>query len=252
MRRLAWRLWLPAVLVILWQLACSAGLLNPLFVPAPSTLLPAAARMAASGELARNVGATLGRMGAGFLIGSVFGLGTGLLMGSSPRMRQSLEPMVSALNATPKLSIFPLALLLFGVGETARIGVIALGCLIIMSMHAFDAVSNIHSTWVDMAVNYGARKRSLFAAVYVPACLPQIFTGLRVAMGNALVIAVAAEMVTPSVGLGSMIWLAWQTFSVDRLYIAVLLTAILGSMLHEVLLWLEKRIVPWKVPNAGS
>ena len=98
-------------------------------------------------------------------------------------------------------------------------------------------------------MNYGATRRSLVRAVYLPACLPQVFTGLRLALANALVVAVACELVSPSTGLGSMIWLAWQTFATERLYIAILLTAVLGVLLHQALRILEKRVIPWKVQN---
>ena len=251
MRNLAWRLWLPVLVLLLWQLSASAGLLNPLFFPAPSVLFRAAVGMTVSGELARNTGATLARAAVGFLIGSVLGLAAGLWMGGMPRVRQSLEPVISAFNATPKLSLFPLLLLFLGVGETAKISIIALGSLVVVAIHALDAVCSLHPAWVDMAINYGASRRALFGEVYLPACLPQIYTGLRLALANALVIAISCELVSPSAGLGSMIWLAWQTFSPERLYIAVLLTAMLGILLHEALHRLEKRVVPWKIPESA-
>ena len=142
-------------------------------------------------------------------------------------------------------------MLFFGIGETSRLTLIALTALTITSIHAFDAVRNIHPAWVEMAVNYGASRWALVGAVYLPACLPQVFTGLRLALANALVIAVSCELVSPSTGLGSMIWLAWQTFSTDRLYVAILLTAIVGGALHAALRLLEKRLVPWKIAHGG-
>lgn len=244
-------IWLPLVALVLWQVSASAGLLNPLFFPSPSVLLSSAAAMTRSGELGLNAAATLGRAAAGFLIGSVAGILVGLLMGSVTHIRQSLEPIVTALNATPKLSLFPLLMLVFGIGETARLSLIALSAFIITAIHALDAVRNIHPAWVEMARNYGASRGALLGAVYLPACLPQVFTGLRLALANALVIAISCELVNPSSGLGSLIWLAWQTFSTDRLYVAILVTAIVGSSLHAGLRLLEKRLVPWKAPHGG-
>lgn len=249
MKRLAYGLWIPLTVLIAWQLASAAGWLNPLFFPAPSVLANAALKMAASGELASNAGATLGRTALGFLIGSSMGVVMGLLMGGIKSLGRSLEPLVSALNATPRLSLLPLLMLFFGVGEMALLILIALSSAIFSAIAAFDAAGNIRPVWVDLAVNYGAGRSVLFRTVYLPACLPQIFTGLRLALANALVISVSAELVSPSTGLGSMIWLAWQTFSTDRLYVAILLTAILGGLLHEALRVLERRVIPWKVPN---
>ena len=244
-------LWLPAAAIVIWQLAAFSGLLNPLFVPAPTVLLSSAAAMTQSGELPSNAAATLGRAAAGFLIGAAAGVSTGLLMGSITSVRQSIEPIVSALNATPKLSLFPLLMLMFGIGEAARLTLIALASFIITAIHALDALRNIHPAWVEVARNYGASRWALFSLVYLPACLPQVFSGLRLAMANALVLAISCELVNPSSGLGSLIWLAWQTFSTDRLYVAILTTAVLGGSLHAALRALERRLVPWKTPHGG-
>jgi len=243
--------WLPALAILLWQAAAIAGLLNPLFVPAPSALLVSASSMIRSGELLDNAAATLSRAVAGFTLGSVAGISVGLAMGSAPTVRQSLEPIVSALNATPKLSLFPLLMLLFGIGETARLSIIALSSFVITAIHALDAVRNIHPAWVELARNYLARRRDLFGTVYLPACLPQVFTGMRLGLANALVLAISCELVNPSSGLGSLIWLAWQTFSTERLYITILATALLGSGPHAGLRMCERRLVPWKTPHAG-
>jgi ABC-type nitrate/sulfonate/bicarbonate transport system permease component len=252
MKKLAWQLWLPLLGLLAWQFAAGSGLLNPLFFPAPSTLAESAVKLIRSGELERNTAATLARTAIGFVIGSTAGLAIGLLMGGIASVRKSLQPMVAALNATPKMSLLPILMLLFGVGEVAPVTLIALGSLVIVALHTVDAVHQIRPIWVEIAVNYGANWRALVGRVYLPACLPPVFTGLRLALANALVIAVACELLNPSSGLGSMIWLAWQTFSTDRLWIALLTTALIGGLLHEGLRQLEKRVVPWKAARFGE
>jgi ABC-type nitrate/sulfonate/bicarbonate transport system permease component len=251
MKRLVWSLWVPLAVIASWQLAASAGWISPVFAPAPSVLLRSTAQMIRTGELIANVAATVARTAGGFLIGSAIGLAVGVAMGGMPNVLRSLDPIVSALNATPKLILLPLLLLLLGLGETARIALIALTVLVVVAIHTADAIRHIRPVWVELAVNYGADRRALIWDVYLPACLPQVFTGLRLALGQALVIAVSCELVSPSTGLGSMIWLAWQTFSTDRLYVAILVTAALGAILHEVLRRVEKRLVPWKPQNEG-
>jgi ABC-type nitrate/sulfonate/bicarbonate transport system permease component len=153
--------------------------------------------MIRSGELVGNAAATLGRAVAGFTIGSTFGITIGLAMGSVRAVRQSLEPIVSALNAIPKLSLFPLLMLVFAIGETARLSIIALSSFVITAIHALDAVRNIHPAWVALARNYGARRRDLVGAVYLPARLPQVFTGMRLGLANALAVAISCELVNP-------------------------------------------------------
>ena len=252
MSRLAWRLWVPVMLIACWQLAAAAGWVSPLFAPAPSVLIRTAAGMISTGELPAHAAATLSRTAAGFLIGSAAGLGIGMLMGAVRRVFQSIDPIVSALNATPKLILLPLLFLLLGLGEAPRLVLIAITVLGIVAIHTADAVGHIRPAWVEMAVNYGANRRTLVRDVYLPACLPQVFTGLRLALGNALVIAVSCELVSPTDGLGSVIWLAWQTFAIDRLYVSILVTAILGAVLHGALRTLEKRLVPWRRQDADG
>jgi len=246
-KRIAWALWLPCAVLLAWQIGSAAGWANRALFPPPSELARAAARMIASGELAANAGATLLRTVAGFSLGSAAGLMLGLSMGGFPGVRRTFDPVVSALNATPRLSLLPLLLLFLGITDSARIAIIALSSMITVAIAAFEAVGNIHPAWVQLAVNYGARRWNLATAVYLPGCLPQLFTGLRLALGHALVMAVSTELVLPSTGLGSMIWLAWQTFSTDRLYVAIAFTGLLGVGQDWALKRAERRCIPWKV-----
>jgi ABC-type nitrate/sulfonate/bicarbonate transport system permease component len=241
MKKLFLALWLPIFILVVWEVLTARHVLDTLFFPAPTTLLATFGRVIGNGELPKHVHATFTRMATGFLIGSTLGVGLGLLLGAWKRVRQSLEPLISALYSTPKLALFPMLMLFLGVGDASRVTLIALGSLIFTAIYAQDAVRNLNP------VNYGARGGALFRNVYLPACLPQIFTGLRLALGRALVITVSVELLGSNEGLGSMIWLSWQTFATERLYVAVMVTGTLGALLHEALLRAERRLIPWKV-----
>ena len=245
-RNFALALWLPLGVVALWQALASHGVLNALFFPPPSEVLSAGLGMLASGELGQQVGATLSRMFTGATIGAFCGLACGLAMGASEPVRRSLEPLVSALNSTPKLALLPMLMLIAGVGETSRIVPVALTCFIVLAMHGLDAVRGVNLAYVEMAHNYGAGPGAMLRRVYLPASLPQIFTGLRLALGRALVITISVEIVSSTNGLGSMIWMSWQTFSTDKLYIGVITAAALGALFHNGLEWLEGRLIPWR------
>jgi len=245
LRRAFLETWLPIGILITWQVLASRRLLNALFFPAPSVLLSSGWEMLKSGELAVQVGATLSRMLVGSGIGMLGGLTCGLLMGAVGSVQRSLEPIVSALNSTPKLALLPMLMLFVGVGETARIVPIALTCFIVLAMHGLDAVRSVNRAYVELARNYGADRRAMLRRVYLPASLPQVFTGLRLALGRALVLTVSVELVSSTNGIGSMIWMAWQTFSTDKLYIGVFTAAVLGVVFHNGLQWLETRLIPW-------
>ena len=238
--------WLPLAILALWQLAGSARWVDPLFLPAPASVASAGWLMLTEGDLLEKAAETLSVMFRGYLAGSLLGLAIGLVMGVSTFARRSLDPIISGLWSSPKLTWFPLLLIFFGLGDAPRLILIALGALIVLAIHTADAVRGINLGYVELAGNYGARRWDLFRKVYFPATLPQVFTGLRLALGRALTITVAMEMVTGEGGLGSIIWLAWQSFSTERLFVAVLLTAGLGTLFYGVLRLLEPYVVPWK------
>ncbi|MEO7651470.1 MAG: ABC transporter permease [Bryobacteraceae bacterium] len=244
--KIALALWVPLLIVTSWQAGVQARAIDPLFFPAPTMLVDTAAKMIRSGEMAMHLQATFGRLLIGFSIGSLAGIGCGVLMGVAPLLRRSFEPMVTALYSTPKLSLLPMVMLVFGVTDTARILIIAATCFVLTSIHAIDAVRAVDRRYVDLASNYGASRAMLFRKVYLPSSLPQLFTGLRLALGRSLVTAISVEIVSSKNGLGSIIWLAWQTFSIERLYVGVILAASVGALLHLGLKQLENRWIPWK------
>ena len=245
MKRVLTAIWLPILILAAWEAGSALGWLNLLIFPPPSALVRAAREMLARGEIQQHLTATLTRLSLGFLIGSLTGLGCGVVLGLVPWIRRSVEPIISGAYATPKLSLLPMIMLFMGVGEPARVFLIAVSCFILMAMHGLDALRNVNKRYVEMASNYGADRIMVIRKVYLPASLPQIFTGFRIAMGRALTITIALELVSCPDGLGSMIWIAWQTFYTEKLYIGVILSAVLGTLLHFSLKRLEAKLAPW-------
>jgi len=238
-------LWLPGAVLVSWQLGVALRWFDPLFFPPPTALFAAAGRMVSNGELWKHLSATLSRMGAGLLAGAIPGALFGILMGTVGWIRRSTEPLISGLNSAPKLALLPMLMLFFGVGEAARLVLIAAGCFLTMAIQTMDAVAGVNRTFVEMAANYGADRLALWRKVYLPSALPQIFTGVRLSLGRALVIAISTELVSAQTGLGSLIWMAWQTFTIEKLYVGVAVAAGLGALLHWGFKRLEARLIPW-------
>lgn len=245
-RQITGGLLIPLAALAVWQTLSSQAVLDPLFFPPPLVLASSAWSMMESGELGRQVLATLSRVGMGFLAGALAGLLCGLLMGTVTLARHAVEPMISALFTTPKLALFPMLMLVFGIGETPGLILIATGCFIVVALHTLDAVRGVNRAYLELAGNYGAGKMAIFRKVYLPASLPQIYTGLRLGAGRALTITIAIELVSAEDGLGGMIWIAWQSLTTDRLYVGVLATATMGMLFHMSLRYLEGRFIPWK------
>ena len=248
-RRLGAGHW-PAVLVtialaMLWEIWARRSSSFSVLFPAPSVIAAALFRQAAAGELIRTVGATLGRLTSGFVLGGAPALLLGLAMGFSPRVRAAVDPLVAAAHSIPKIAVLPILMILFGLGEAPKIVVVAAAAffpLLISTMAGVRQISPIH---FEVAHSYGASASRVFWRVLLPGSLPQILSGARIALNSSLLITIALEIVAARNGLGATIWLAWQTFRVEDLYAALLVASLLGVGFNTTLVRLEKRLVPW-------
>ncbi len=229
-----------------WESAVRAEWVNPLLVTAPSALPATLGVMWRSGELAEHIGATLYRLGMAFGFGSLAGVGIGVLSAGWRVPGVILEPLLRALHSLPKMALLPLAFALIGVGDASHELPAFAACLAVTALHSMEASRNVPPRLVELARGYGASRWMLIRTVYVPACLPQIFTALRISVGSAMVLVIAAEMITAQAGLGSLIWLAGQSFRMDRLYAGLVLCAGLGVGTMEVLTRIERAVVPWE------
>jgi len=237
---------LPVALLVIWELTARAAWVDAMFFPPPSEVLRAGARMWRLGELPRHVTATLERMLLGFFVGGGLGILAGIIMGATVGLRRSVEPMVGFFYVLPKISLLPLLMLLFGVGETPRMLLICLAAFLTMVMQTMDAVLQIPKSYLEVARNCGAGGWLLLRRVYLPGALPQVFTGLRQAFGRVLVATISVELVSCPEGVGSMIYMAWQTFSPEKLYLGIALIGTMGVAGNFAMRTAEARLLPWR------
>jgi ABC-type nitrate/sulfonate/bicarbonate transport system permease component len=245
MRTWTARLWLPALFAAVWEAAAALGWLDPLFFPAPHRLLASSWQLAEKGDLFRHLGATLGRLAGAYIIGSACGTAAGLILGSLPFWRRSLEGVFSGLYATPKLSLLPAFLVLFGMNGVSRMLPAGISCFVLMAAYSMDAARAVKPGYIELARSYGAGRRALFFRVYLPASLPILFTGLRLGLGNALLMVVATEMLGAATGLGALIWIASQTLAMDRMYVGIALCTLVGIGTNYLFEKFERRVTPW-------
>ncbi|HET8678737.1 MAG TPA: ABC transporter permease, partial [bacterium] len=182
----------------------------------------------------------------GFVVGAIPGLGLGLAMGLSRWVRAALNPMIAATYPIPKSAIVPLVMLIFGLGEASKVALVAIGVFYLVLINTMAGVMNIQRIYLEAARNFGADRLGLFRTVALPGALPLIFTGLRLGMGIGLILIVIAEMVGARSGIGYMIWQAWQIFAVERMYVGLVVIAILGWLTSLILDGIERLLVPWK------
>jgi NitT/TauT family transport system permease protein len=234
------------VCAALWEIASRRALISPVFFPPPSVIVTTIIRLFVLGDLFRDTGATLGRVAIGLVLGGVPGFLVGLVMGWSRRVRTILDPLIAAVQPLPKIALFPLVLILFGLGESSKIVIVALGAFFPMVINTMAGVRAISSTYFDVAECYGAGRLMTFTDIVVPGSLPMAFAGLRLAFNLALLITITVELLSARQGLGAVIWMARETLRIEELYAALVVIACIGIACNALLRCLSGRLIPWQ------
>jgi ABC-type nitrate/sulfonate/bicarbonate transport system permease component len=189
---------------------------------------------------------TLQRLLVGFALGSAAGYGLGLVLGYSRRTYQIIDPILSVIYPLPKISLLPLALVVFGLGDAPRQFIIALGAFFPMVINTTAGVKTIGAQYFAMAHIYGARPITIFWRILLPGSLPLALTGLRIAFNSAFVVTVAVELNTARDGLGYIVWEAWQTMRTEYLYAGLVLIALIGVLSTGCIRVFEKWLIRWQ------
>ncbi|MEI5682618.1 ABC transporter permease [Mesorhizobium sp. CCNWLW179-1] len=215
----------PVLLLLSWEVGVGAGIVNPRFFPAPSSTIAKAYQMLVDGSLFGHVYGTLYRVFLGYVPGAIVGIVVGLLIGTYGLANAMLRPTLTAFYTVPKLGIFPLLLLL--------------------SMSSIDAARNVPPGYVDVARVFKAPTFSRFFEITLPSSAAMIFSGLRLAMGQAILVIIAAEMVNGTDGIGYLIWHSWSIFSPASMFVGIIVSALLGFFLINAINVIERLALPW-------
>jgi NitT/TauT family transport system permease protein len=229
-----------------WEAMAAAGLLDTRFVPPPTAVMRALWALLLSGELTRHLLASLSRILFGFLSGAIPGIGLGLWMGLSPTARAVIDPFVAATFPIPKIAILPLLMIFFGLGETSKILIIAIATVYLVLINTMTGVMNLPRIYLDVARNFSAPRWKLFTRVVLPGALPFTFSGLRLGLSTSLIVIVAAEFVAANEGIGFLIWQSWQTLAVERMFVGLMVLAMLGVVITVALQEAERILIPWR------
>lgn len=232
---------------VVWQIAAGRAAGGAaLFFPPPSAILAAFARRIADGTLSAAAGITALRVLSGVALAAPAAICLGALAGWSPDVRRTLDPALAAGHAIPKIAALPLFLVALGIGETARVALVAVSAFFPLAINTMAGVAEISPVHFDVARHYGASRARTFRRVVLPGALPLVLVGLRLALTIGLVIAIALELVAADDGLGSWIWRAWQTFSIDDLYAGLLAASLFGIAIQALLAAASRRLVRWR------
>jgi ABC-type nitrate/sulfonate/bicarbonate transport system permease component len=221
-------------------------------LPPATTVLERAWEIWPSRGFLSDVGASLERLAAGYAIGAVVGVALGVLAGASRRTGRALEPLTELLRATPPIVVVPLAVVLLGFGDEMRISVIAFGLCFPVLVNTADGVRAISPEARDTAAMLHLGRFRRLYRLYLPAALPSIVAGLRVALSIGLVLLVISEFVGAQDGLGRYILVEQSQFAVPEVYAGILFLGLLGYVLNQLFLVAERYTLAWHYGAVGE
>lgn len=238
--RLLLGLLLPGAVLAAWQLATTAGLFSAVQLPPPATVLEAGRDLIQRGELGQHIAISTQRVLIGFAVGAGLGLVLGSLVGLSKFADALLAPTIGALRAVPSLAWVPLLILWMKIGEDSKITLILIGAFFPVFTTVSLALRHVDRNLVEAARAFGLRGVRLLTTVQLPAVVPAVFSGLRLALAQAWLFLVAAELIASSMGLGFLLTDSQNNGRTDRLLLAIVLLAVIGKITDALLGLAEK------------
>ncbi|RMC38083.1 ABC transporter permease [Paracoccus alkanivorans] len=229
----------------LWQIASGAGWLNPSVFPPLDRVAATLWTGIASGALLDDIAISLQRAGIAFLAAVGLGIPLGLFMGQIRAIERALDPILQLFRQTSALALYPVFILLLGLGEASKVFVIFWATLFPILLATIGGVKEVDTKLVEMARSFGASRRTIFRRVILPASVPPIFVGLRLSATTALLLLIAAEMIGANKGVGFQVMNAQYNFQIPLMFAAIFLLAFLGLAANSVLMLLQRRLCRW-------
>lgn len=241
-----WLSWIvPALLLVLWQVVARLGLIPPQVLPAPSSVAATALELASNGELFVHLGVSLLRAAAGFAIGGTIGLALGILVGFSPLAQALLDRSIQMVRAIPFLAMLPLVIVWFGVGEVAKIFLVALAVLFPMYINTMLGIRQIDPKLMELAKVVGLDWAAVVRRIILPGAMPSILTGVRYALAHAWLALVIAETLATTKGIGFLAMDAREFLQTNVILLTMIIYAIIGVVADALVRLLETHFLSW-------
>ncbi|HEU0147189.1 MAG TPA: aliphatic sulfonate ABC transporter permease SsuC [Bradyrhizobium sp.] len=235
----------PLAILLIWQAASIAGLLPVRVLPAPSDVARAGWKLLLSGELLQNIWVSFWRASIGFLIGGGIGFAFGLANGLSELSSKLTDTTLQMIRNVPHLALIPLVILWFGIDESAKLFLVALGVFFPIYLNTLHGIRTVDPQLIEMGRVYGMSEGELFRRVIFPGALPSIFVGLRFALGIMWLTLIVAETIAASSGLGYMAMQAREFMQIDIVVLSILIYALLGKVADSASRALERLTLSW-------
>jgi sulfonate transport system permease protein len=241
-----WLSWtVPVLVLVLWQIAARVGLIAPQVLPAPTSVAATALDLARNGDLFVHLGVSLLRAAAGFAIGGTIGLALGILVGFSPLAQALLDRSIQMVRAIPFLAMLPLVIVWFGVGEVAKIFLVALAVLFPIYINTMLGIRQIDPKLMELAKVIGLDRIAVVRRIILPGAMPSILTGVRYALAHAWLALVIAETLATTKGIGFLAMDAREFLQTNVILLTMIIYAIIGVVADALVRLLEAHFLSW-------
>jgi sulfonate transport system permease protein len=240
------RAYTPVLILIVWQGLVATGLVSPQTLPAPSAIAVSAWQLAVTGQLLDNILVSLQRVAVGLAIGVSVGTALALIAGLSRLGEDAVDATVQMVRTLPHLALIPLMIMWFGIGETPKITLIALGSMFPIYLNLFAGIRGADRKLREAASTLGLSQAETILHVVLPAALPGFLVGLRQAFGIAWITLVVAEQINASAGIGYLVMNARDFLRTDIIFVGLAIYALLGLLTDQSVRFLERRFLAWR------
>lgn len=238
--------------ILIWHVCTTNGLIDEAFMPSPWAVTKAFIDLVHTGELAANLGATLRSGAIGLVTGLVIGVPIGLAMATSRLAESFFNPLLQATYALPKTTLIPLLVLWFGVGTASNVVIVAVTSLLPIVLYTYRGARDVSKVVRWSALSMGASRWRVLFDVLLPATLPAIFTGLRIALGFAFLVVIACEMIVSNQGIGKLIFQYGDFGSYDYMFASLIVVVVIAYLSDMALVRLSGRVLRWQEVAHGQ
>jgi NitT/TauT family transport system permease protein len=236
----------PISALLIWEICSRTGILDVRFFPAPTEVFYHLLFVSPEEGIIQDIFASLNRLLWGYLAGCILGIVIGIGMGLYGSVRAAIYPLIALTYPIPKIAILPLIMLIFGIGDLAKMVMVAVGSFFLVLINTLHGVDSIEKIYHDVAAVYKIKRHNYILKIILPGSLPAIFAGLKLAIGYSLVMVVAAEFSGADKGIGFLIWQSWETFSIKSMYAGIFVIGAMGFIFSYTLHALERKLIPWR------
>jgi ABC-type nitrate/sulfonate/bicarbonate transport system permease component len=232
--------------LLLWETIARSGWFSSILLPPPSLVAMTGWKLLTGGELLKHVWTSLGRVLTGFGIAAVIAIPLGIVAGSTPLLFNVVDPLIELFRPIPVLALLPLAILWFGIGEASKIFIITYAAFFPIFINTVAGVRYSDPMLIQVASTLGASRAQIFTRVVLMCALPNLAVGIRLGLGFAFLALVAAELIASTAGLGYLIMDSRLTFQTDRGMVGIVALGVLGFVINDILVRLERWALAWK------